>query len=85
MIVVDRSKVKAEWRQSPYKKGLEEFLMKVAMLKPLAKFAVSDKGIETKRHKCNCDDVFDEFHSFYFDKCFVCCSGDGFNSIPQFV
>jgi len=57
MIVVDRSKVKAEWRQSPYKKGLEEFLMKVAMLKPLAKFAVSDKGIETKRQKVGEDIV----------------------------
>jgi hypothetical protein len=51
MIVVDRSKVKAEWRNAEYKKGLEEFLMKVAMLKPLAKFAVSDKGIENERYK----------------------------------
>ena len=51
MIVVDRSKVKAEWRNAEYKKGLEEFLMKVAMLKPLAKFEISDKGIETKRHR----------------------------------
>jgi hypothetical protein len=51
MIVVDRSKVKAEWRNSEYKKGMEDFLMKVAMLKPLAKFAVSDKCIETVRHK----------------------------------
>jgi hypothetical protein len=51
MIQVDRSKLKAEWRNAEYKKGLEEFLMKVAMLKPLAKFEVSDKGIETKRHR----------------------------------
>jgi hypothetical protein len=50
MIQVDRSKVKAEWRNAEYKKGLEEFLMKVAMLKPLAKFVTSDKGIEVKRH-----------------------------------
>lgn len=51
MIQVDRSKLKAEWRNAEYKKGLEEFLMKVAMLKPLAKFEVSDKGIETKRYR----------------------------------
>jgi hypothetical protein len=51
MIEVDRSKVKAEWRNAEYKKGLEDFLTKVAMLKPLAKFEVSDKGIETKRHR----------------------------------
>jgi len=50
MIEVNRSKIKAEWRNAEYKKGLEEFLMKVAMLKPLAKFAISDKGIEVKRH-----------------------------------
>lgn len=51
MIVVDRNKIKTEWRNSPYKKGLEEFLTKVAMLKPLAKFAISDKGVETVRRK----------------------------------
>lgn len=51
MIVVDRNEVKAEWRNAEYKKGLEEFLMKIAMLKPLAKFSVSDRCIETKRHK----------------------------------
>ena len=50
MIQVDRSKVKAEWRNAEYKKGLEEFLMKVAMLKPLAKFEVSDRCVETKRY-----------------------------------
>jgi len=53
MIVVDRSKVKAEWRNAEYKEGLEDFLMKVAMLKPLAKFEVSDKGIGTKRYTEN--------------------------------
>lgn len=50
MIQVDRSKVKAEWRNAEYKKGLEEFLMKVAMLKPLAKFELSDRCVETKRY-----------------------------------
>jgi hypothetical protein len=50
MIAVDRSKVKAEWRNAEYKKGLEEFLMKVAMLKPLAKFEASDRCVETKRY-----------------------------------
>jgi hypothetical protein len=53
MIVVDRSKVKAEWRNAEYKKGLEEFLMKVAMLKPLAKFEASDRCVETKRYTEN--------------------------------
>jgi hypothetical protein len=50
MIQVDRSNIKAEWRNAEYKKGLEEFLMKVAMLKPLAKFEASDRGVETKRY-----------------------------------
>ena len=50
MIQVDRSEVKAEWRNAEYKEGLEEFLTKVAMLKPLAKFAISNKGVETKRY-----------------------------------
>jgi hypothetical protein len=50
MIQVDRSKVKAEWRNVEYKKGLEEFLMKVAMLKPLVKFEVSDRCVEIKRY-----------------------------------
>jgi hypothetical protein len=53
MIQVDRSKVKAEWRNAEYKQGLEDFLTKVAMLKPLAKFAISDKGIQTKRYMEN--------------------------------
>jgi hypothetical protein len=53
MIQVDRNKVKAEWRNVEYKKGLEEFLMKVAMLKPLAKFEVSDRCVETKRYTEN--------------------------------
>ena len=53
MIVVDRSKVKAEWRNAEYRTGLEELLTKVAMLKPLAKFEVSDKGIEVKHIKEN--------------------------------
>jgi len=48
MIAVDRSKIKTEWRNAEYKEGLEEFLMKVAMLKPLAKFEVSDRCVETK-------------------------------------
>ena len=50
MIQVDRSKIKAEWRNAEYKEGLEEFLMKVSMLKPLAKFEVSDRCVETKRY-----------------------------------
>jgi hypothetical protein len=50
MIEVNRNRVKAEWRNSEYKKGLEEFLTKVAMLKPLAKFHLSDRCIETKHY-----------------------------------
>ena len=53
MIEVDRSKIKAEWRNAEYKEGLEEFLMKVAMLKPLAKFEASDRCVETKRYTEN--------------------------------
>ena len=53
MIQVDRNKVKAEWRNAEYRTGLEELLTKVAMLKPLAKFEVSDKGIEVKHLREN--------------------------------
>jgi hypothetical protein len=53
MIEVDRSKVKAEWRNAEYKNGLEDFLMKIAMLKPLAKFEVSDRCVEIKRYMEN--------------------------------
>jgi len=50
MIVVDRTKLKAEWRNLDYAPNLEEFLEKVAMIKPLAKFAVSDKCVRTERY-----------------------------------
>jgi hypothetical protein len=50
MIVVDRSELKAEWRNLGYAKNLEEFLEKVAMIKPLAKFSVSDKCVSTERY-----------------------------------
>ena len=50
MIAVDKSKLKAEWRNIGYAKDLEEFLEKVAMVKPLAKFSVSDKCVKTERY-----------------------------------
>lgn len=50
MIVVDKTKLKAEWRNLDYAKDLEEFLEKVAMVKPLAKFSVSDKCVRTERY-----------------------------------
>ena len=50
MIAVDRSKLKAEWRNIGYAKDLEEFLEKVAMVKPLTKFSVSDKCVKTERY-----------------------------------
>ena len=39
MIVVDRSKLKAEYRNANYAEGLEDYLHKVSMLKPLATFS----------------------------------------------
>ena len=46
MIVVDREKLKAEWRHTvQYMPNLEEFLQKVAMAKPLCSFSVSDKCV----------------------------------------
>lgn len=51
MIVVDRTKLKAEWRNLDYLPKLEEFLEKVAMVKPLAKFVVSDKCVRTERYR----------------------------------
>ena len=50
MIVVDKTRLKAEWRNLDYAKNLEEFLEKVAMVKPLAKFSVSDKCVRTERY-----------------------------------
>ena len=50
MIVVDRTKLRAEWRNLDYAKNLEEFLEKVAMVKPLAKFSVSDKCVRMERY-----------------------------------
>ena len=50
MIAVDKTKLKAEWRNLGYAKNLEEFLEKVAMVKPLAKFSVSDKCVRTERY-----------------------------------
>jgi hypothetical protein len=50
MIVVDRSKLKTEWRNLDYAPNLKEFLEKVAMVKPLAKFSVSDKCVRTERY-----------------------------------
>lgn len=51
MIVVNKDKLKAEHRNAEYEEGLEEFLTKVAMLKPLAKFAITDKCVTSKRYK----------------------------------
>jgi hypothetical protein len=51
MIVVDRSKLKAEYRNANYAEGLEDYLHKVSMLKPLATFSVSDKGIESEHYR----------------------------------
>lgn len=51
MIVVDRNRLKAEWRNLEYEDKLEELLEKTAMLKPLATFEVSDKDVITKRYK----------------------------------
>ena len=56
MIVVDRSRLKLEWRNLEYKQGLEEFLTKVAMLKPMCKYGVSDKDVETARYRDKEDD-----------------------------
>jgi len=49
MIVVDRSKLKIEYRNADYAEGLEDYLHKVSMLKPLATFSVSDKGVSSER------------------------------------
>jgi hypothetical protein len=52
MIVVDKSKLKAEWRHTVgYAPNLEEFLTKVAMAKPLCSFAVSDKCVTSNYYK----------------------------------
>ena len=52
MIVVDREKLKAEWRHTvQYMPNLEEFLQKVAMAKPLCSFAVSDKCVVSNYYK----------------------------------
>jgi len=53
MIAVDKTKLKAEWRNLDYAKNLEEFLEKVAMVKPLAKFSVSDKCVQGERYRDN--------------------------------
>jgi hypothetical protein len=55
MIVVDRTKLKTEWRNLDYAPNLEEFLEKVAMIKPLAKFSVSDKCVRTERYRDDAD------------------------------
>jgi hypothetical protein len=52
MIVVNRDRLKAEWRHTiGYAPNLEEFLYKVAMTKPTCSFAVSDKCVETERYR----------------------------------
>lgn len=52
MIVVDREKLKAEWRHTvQYMPNLEEFLQKVAMAKPLCSFAVSDKCVVSNHYR----------------------------------
>jgi hypothetical protein len=56
MIVVDRSRLKLEWRNLEYKEGLEEFLTKVAMLKPMCKYGVADKDVESSRYRDKEDD-----------------------------
>jgi hypothetical protein len=57
MIVVDRTRLKTEWRNLDYTKNLEEFLEKVAMVKPLAKFSVSDKDVRTERYRDEANDL----------------------------
>ena len=52
MIVVNRDKLRAEWRHTvPYTTNLEDFLIKVAMLKPTCSFAVSDKCVGNLRYR----------------------------------
>jgi hypothetical protein len=52
MIVVDREKLKAEWRHTvQYMPNLEEFLQKVAMAKPLCSFAVSDSCVHGMHYR----------------------------------
>jgi hypothetical protein len=56
MIVVNKDKLKAEWRHTlEYAPTLEEFLFKVAMLKPTCSFAVSDKCV-AKEHYIDKED-----------------------------
>lgn len=52
MIVVNKDKLKAEWRYTlDYAPKLEEFLFKVAMLKPTCTFSVSDKCVGNERYR----------------------------------
>lgn len=54
MIVVNKDKLKAEWRHTlEYVPKLEEFLYKVAMTKPTCSFAVSDKCVGQDRYNDN--------------------------------
>jgi hypothetical protein len=52
MIVVNREKLKAEWRHTiQYTANLEEFLQKVAMAKPLCSFVVSDSCVHNIHYR----------------------------------
>jgi hypothetical protein len=61
MIVVDRSRLKAEWRNLDMMPKLEEFLEKVALLKPLCKFEVSDKDVSNIRYRDDPKDSSEEW------------------------
>lgn len=61
MIVVDRNRLKAEWRNLEYVPKLEEFLEKVALLKPLCKFEVADKDVCSARYKDDPNDREEEW------------------------
>lgn len=65
MIVVDRKRLKAEWRNLEYEDKLEELLEKTAMLKPLATFEVSDKDVITRRYRDDPSNANEQFKTKY--------------------
>jgi len=48
MITIDRSTINIEQRESPLVGGLEEFALKVSMLKPLSNFKADDDCVKTE-------------------------------------
>lgn len=52
MIVVNKDKLKAEWRHTvKYMPNLEDFLIKVAMAKPTCEFVVTDKCVGSSHYR----------------------------------